>query len=185
MIGLLLTCAICWIVGCIFYSRRRAQNQHESLQTRHTATPNNYSPQAVEMQVQNETSDNPQWRDTDRRAVNTTAKPDTTPQPAPDLSNSSLQEAPPPSYEAAENYSPPSSSAAFDSTSVQPSSSTQRSDLPPEDPSAPQISDLYIYPLKTPLHIQGFHLYSVSLTYLSTNKIPFFGHFHAKSGISR
>ena len=116
----ILICGCFWTNYCM--RRHRIARQNQSILT----TPRFYLTQGLNQQ---------QAASNTHIVVNSTARPSI---PQPDLSNRSLQKAPPPLYEAAKNFSP---SPPFESSSTQPST-PQIFDLPPEDPSINNPADI-------------------------------------------
>ena len=117
----------CVSLDMIFNVRKklaRAQAGNQAVQARPCPYNLNTSMAQVQQQAQHDTSGTP---------AGYQYQPDDTTTAQLDFSTSSLQDAPPPPYEAAKDYSPPSSSAAFDPTTPQPFP-PQFSDLPPEQP---------------------------------------------------
>ena len=124
LVSVAIMCGCFWTFVCL--KRRRliqAQAGNQSVLARPRPYLNT-STTAVQQQAQHDTSGTP---------AGYQYQPDDTTRAQPDLSNSTLQDAPPPPYEVAKNYSPLSSSAAFDPTAPQPFP-PQFSDLPPEQP---------------------------------------------------
>ena len=152
-----MACGCFWTIFCCLHNRRRRLSEARN-QARLQPNPHDSDSQRIEMQAQHDevpalAAAEPGYLSDSRRAD--VAMPDSTIQPDP--TNSTLQEVPPPPYEAAKNYSPPSSSAAFDPTTPQPippqfsdfpalhnpsSPPISDHDSPPEDHLAPQIIDL-------------------------------------------
>ena len=118
-----LMCGCFWTWVCLQCRRQARAHGNQSVRTRPRPYLNT-STTPVQQQAQHDTSGTP---------AGYQYHPDDTTRAQPDLSNSTLQDAPPPPYEVAKNYSPPSYSAVFISAAPQPFP-PQFSDLAPENP---------------------------------------------------